>query len=421
MPTTDAATDAASRLVLFSADCHAGPDLGHLGTYVERRHQDAFADYLERTERYDAEVADLFAGRRDASYEEMHKVFIERDAVSGLADPDEHLRDLEADGVVGDVIFPQGVVPFADYPSQPGMLPPIGYVATPELHAAGCRAYNRWLAEFCGANPGRHAGVGVMPIRDVDAAVREIEWCKEAGLHGMSLPPISDHYPYFNDPRYEPIWAACAHADLSLSAHGASTRFYGHGPDSMPIALAEVDFFGRRSLWFLIFSGVFERHPGLRMVFTEQRAGWVVSTLAYLDDIYRSPVSRISSLLPRPPSSYFATNCYIGASFLSATEAAARHDIGVTRLMWGSDYPHPEGAWPWSRESLRRTCAGMNEEEMRLILGENAMACYRMDVAVLEQAAARVGPTLDELRAAPGDVPSGAHLSWAFRSTDKWT
>ena len=407
--------------MLFSADCHAGPSLEALGPYVDRRYSAEFADYLARAQRYDAEVAEIFAGRRDVSYEEIHQDFLDRDAIAGLADPDAHLRDLEADGVVGDVIFPQGVVPFADYPAQPGMLPPIGYRASPELQAAGCRAYNRWLSEFCNANPGRHAGIGVMPIRDVDAAVAEIEWAHAAGLKSMSLPPISEEYPYFNDPRYEVIWATCARLDLPLSVHGASTRFYGHGPDSLPIALAEVDFFGRRSLWFLIFAGVFERHPALRVAFTEQRAGWVVSTLEYLDDIYASPIAGIAKVLPRSPSSYFASNCWIGASFLSATEASARYEIGVEKLMWGSDYPHPEGAWPWSRESLRRACAGVPEPELRLILGVNAVNCYGMDAGVLERAAARVGPTLAELCEPPGEVPSGAHLSWAFRATDKWT
>jgi predicted TIM-barrel fold metal-dependent hydrolase len=414
--------DASAPLVLVSADCHAGPELALLGDYVDPAHADAFADYLARTRDYDARVAEIFAGRSEAEYTEMHRVFVERDSVEGLHDPALHLHDLEADGVVADVIFPQGVVPFADYPSQPGMLPPIGYVATPELQAAGCRAYNRWLAEFCAANPGRHAGIGVMPIRDVDAAVREIEWAHAAGLRGMSLPPISDHaYPYFNDPSYEPIWDVCERLDLPLDTHGASTRFYGHGADSMSVSLAEVDFFGRRALWFLIFSGVFERHPNLRMVFTEQRAGWVVPTLEYLDDIYHAPINGITASLPRTPSDYFATNVYVGASFLSAAEAAARHEIGITHLMWGSDYPHPEGAWPWSRESLRRACVGMSDREMRLVLGENAIACYRLDGELLTRAAADVGPTIAELREPAGEPPAGAHLSWGFRSTDKWT
>ena len=89
--------------------------------------------------------------------------------------------------------------------------------------------------------------------------------------------------------------------------------------------------------------------------------------------------------------------------------------------MWGSDYPHPEGAWPWSRESLRRTCAGMSERDMRLVLGENAISCYGFDTDVLTHAATEVGPTLEELRGPAGDVPHGAHLSWGFRATDKWT
>jgi predicted TIM-barrel fold metal-dependent hydrolase len=417
-----ARAEASNPMILVSADCHAGPTLEDLGTYVDPRHGEAFADYLDRTRRYDDDVAAIFAGRREAEFTEMHQVFVERDSIEGLHDPHLHLRDLEADGVVADVIFPQGVVPFADYPSQPGMLPSIGYEATPELQAAGCRAYNRWLAEFCNANRGRHAGVAVMPIRDVDAAVREIEWAHAAGLKVMSLPPVSDRsYPYFNDPRYEPIWETCERLDLTLNTHGASTRFYGHGADSLSISLAEVDFFGRRALWFLIFSGVFERHPNLRMVFTEQRAGWVVPTLEYLDDIYCTSVNSISSTLSRTPSDYFATNCYVGASFLSAAEAAARHEIGITHLMWGSDYPHPEGAWPWSRESLRRSCAGMSERDMRLVLGENAIACYGFDADQLARAAAEVGPTLEELREPAGDLPAGAHLSWGFRETDKWT
>jgi predicted TIM-barrel fold metal-dependent hydrolase len=414
--------DGSTSLVLVSADCHAGPALATLGEYLDSRYAEDFADYLARTRDYDARVAEIFSGRSEAEYTEMHRVFIERDAVEGLHDPQRHLADLEADGIVADVIFPQGVVPFADYPSQPGMLPPIGYVATRELQAAGCRAYNRWLAEFCNANPGRHAGIGVMPIRDVDAAVREIEWMRSAGLRGVSLPPISDHaYPYYNDPVYEPIWEACARLQLPLNTHGASTRFYGHGADSMSLSLAEVDFFGRRALWFLIFSGVFERHPGLRMVFTEQRAGWVVPTLEYLDDIYRAPINDVATTLPRPPSEYFASNVYVGASFLSVAEASARHEIGITHLMWGADYPHPEGTWPWSRESLRRACMGMSEQELRLVLGENAIACYGFDAEQLAQAAGTVGPTVDELRAPAGEVPDGANLSWGFRATDKWT
>ena len=129
---------------------------------------------------------------------------------------------------------------------------------------------------------------------------------------------------------------------------------------------------------------------------------------------------RIERLGPQPLKSVPALH-RSRAPARALSHAAARHEIGVNKVMWGSDYPHPEGAWPWSRESLRRTCAAMPETELRSILGGNAVSCYGMDAAVLESAASRVGPTVAELTAPPGPVPSGAHLSWAFRSTDKWT
>ena len=104
----------------------------------------------------------FFALLREVLELNGHEVLTAPDGLSGVAIAVQHRPEVavvDIDGVVADVIFPQGVVPFADYPSQPGMLPPIGYVATPELHAAGCRAYNRWLAEFCAANPGPSFGL----------------------------------------------------------------------------------------------------------------------------------------------------------------------------------------------------------------------------------------------------------------------
>src|SRR5262249_55150993 len=149
------------------------------------------------------------------------------------------------------------------------------------------------------------------------------------------------------------------------------------GPDASALTLAETDFFSRRTLWFLIFAGVFERFPRLNLAVTEQRAHWVPSLLADLDSIYRWPrSSRLREQLPRLPSEYFATNCYVGASFFSRPECSMRDRTGVDRIMWGSDYPHTEGTWPWTGESLRWTFEGVDEDELRQMLGGNAIACY---------------------------------------------
>ena len=201
----------------------------------------------------------------------------------------------------------------------------------PRLRRAGVRAYNRWLAEFCAANTGRHLGIAVVPIDDVAAAVQEVEWARDAGLRSVSLPPISDAYPHYNDACYEPFWEACAVLNMPLQAHGASTVWYGTGPDHYALTLAECDFFTRRSLWFLIFSGVFDRHPDLNLVFTEQRAGWVVQTLADMDSIYEFQPSGLQQILAQRPSWYFAriaTSAGVSCPAPSVPSATASESTG---------------------------------------------------------------------------------------------
>ena len=117
----------------------------------------------------------------------------------------------------------------------------------------------------------------------------------------------------------------------------------------MWVTKVEFMWWARRPLWELIFGGVFERFPDLRVAFTEQGADWIPSLLERLDEQYRSPFERgINELLRRSPSGYWANNCYVGASFMSRGECAIRDQIGVDRIMWGADYPHIEGTWPHS-------------------------------------------------------------------------
>jgi predicted TIM-barrel fold metal-dependent hydrolase len=411
----DGSLDAA-RLLVVSADCHAGPPMETFRGYIPAARRDDFDEYLEAVRAYDERLAVLFQGSANA----MQDVFLEREMVAGLWDVDARLADLEADGIVADVIFPQGCVPFHGYPANVTVVPQLVPRADAELRSVGVRAYNRWLADLCAAHPGRHVGVGVVPIRDVAAAVREVEWAAAAGLRSISLPPIADDFPAYNDPVYDPLWAACADAQLPLNTHGASTRFYGTGPDYLAVMFAECDFLNRRALWHLIFSGAFERHPGLELVFTEQRAGWVVPTLRELDSIFDTPNSGIRASLPARPSEYFARQCWVGASFMSRAECDQRHLIGVDRIMWGSDYPHVEGTWPHTTASLRKTFDGVPSDEVRLMLGENAVRCYHLDEGQLRAVAERIGPSVGELRVPFDGVPRGGEVSWAFRHGTAW-
>ena len=99
------------------------------------------------------------------------------------------------------------------------------------------------------------------------------------------------------------------------------------------------------------------------------------------------------------PSEYWKKHCYAGASFLSRHEAEQRHEIGLDNLLWGADYPHVEGTYPYSRESFRTSLAGLPEADIRKILGENAARVYGFDLAALESAAKAFGPTFQEISA----------------------
>jgi hypothetical protein len=105
----------------------------------------------------------------------------------------------------------------------------------------------------------------------------------------------------------------------------------------------------------------------------------------------------VARKLSLTPSEYFARNCYVGASFLRPIECTLRYDVGVDRIMWGSDYPHTEGSWPYTREALRASFADVPEPEVRSMLAGNAAAVYGFDLDALAVVAERIGPTVDQV------------------------
>src|SRR5581483_11860062 len=110
------------------------------------------------------------------------------------------------------------------------------------------------------------------------------------------------------------------------------------------------------------------------------------------------------------PTEYFARNCWVGASFIRRVEAELRHEIGVDRIMWGSDFPHTEGSYPYTTEALRYSLWDATERELRMMLAQNAAHVYGFDLDALAPIAERVGPTPDAV-AQPltiDDVPSDA-------------
>jgi predicted TIM-barrel fold metal-dependent hydrolase len=401
------------RLTIISSDDHAGPPPADYRDYFESRYHDDFDRYLaERVSFGNQEDVQL----EGEVAERFKRELIEPGRANGTWDPERRIKELEDEGVVAEVIYPDGIrdneIPFAGSFGVGRSTYPI------ELVKAGQTAYNRWLAEFCGTHPERMGGLALVQFHEVDAAVRVIEWAADQpGIRGVMVPGINPNLrPYFSK-EYDPIWSACTDADLPVNVHtGGTAEDLGLGePKEMIeamtngaiflITMAEATFYAHRPLWFLIAGGVLDRFPRLKVAFTEQQADWVPRALATLDFGYKKfPLKGLRGI-EHAPSEYWKRQCFVGSSLTSRVEAELRHDIGIENMMFGMDYPHFEGTWGRTRRFIRATFGevGTTPQEARKIFAANAARCYKFDLALLDGVAQRVGPTVDEVLA-PSDI-----------------
>jgi predicted TIM-barrel fold metal-dependent hydrolase len=282
---------------------------------------------------------------------------------AGGWDPAARRRDQERDGVVAEVVYPSLALQ-------------LYRVRDPALQVAAFAAYNDWLAEFCASAPDRLAGVGLVPLHDVAAAVRELARAHALGLRGAlvwSAPP--DDRPY-HDGVYEPFWAAAAGLGMPLSLHVGTNAapLAGTGGD-MAVIYMTTHQAAQRSLAQLVFGGVLDRHPALRIVSVENDVGWLPHFLARLDHAGEKYRALGPHRLALRPSEYVRRQ--VAATFQEdRLGIRLRHDVGVGALLWGSDYPHTDSTWPRSREVIARDLADVPAAERDAITRGNAAALY---------------------------------------------
>ena len=380
------------RYLVISADCHGGGNITDYRPYLPSKWHDDF---------------DAWAASYEIPYEDMKGPDGDRNW-----DSKRRLTELEADGIVAEVIYPNTVPPFFPKASL-GDQPPAANAGDLEARWAGLQAHNRWMADFCADAPGRRAGIAQIMLHDLAAAVAEIRWAKDNGLTGGVLlpgaPPGSGLPPLHDAGYYEPLWSICEELDLPLNHHsGSAAPVAGENPEDKVVFILEVTWWAHRAFTHLLVSGAFEKHPGLRLVLTEQGTAWIPEELARLDHFFdrfrhASGSQEMEWGLPLvermslKPSEYWARQCAVGSSFIRPDEVKLRHAVGVDKIMWGSDYPHKEGSNPFTLEAMRASFASIDPVEVQAMLGDNAARTYGFDLEALRPIADEVGPLIDEV------------------------
>ncbi len=298
-------------------------------------------------------------------------------------DAEEQLADLERDGVYGAVLI--------------GRLTPFENGTPAEVDVAYCQLVNDWQYETWKEHLGRVAPGIYLPFKDVAASVKELERAAARGLRPALLPDgIFDH-PYYL-PEWEPLWEAADSLDVPITMHvgglrtapayterGLRDRFAGGhfvGWYNQCVGMGET-------LGWMAFSGVFERYPDLHVVMTEGYAAWLAFAIQFYDHHWSD--SRFGALgmsmlggssagkLEAPPGFYLKRQAH--ATFMWDPVAIRVRDVtGIESLLWGNDYPHREGSFPFSQEWVDKQFAGVPEEEVDAMVRGNAARIFKIDV-----------------------------------------
>ncbi len=292
----------------------------------------------------------------------------------GAFDPAARLADLDSEGIDEVVLYPTVGLGFW------ALTDPVAAVAV-------ARAYNDWLAGFCSAAPARLHGAAMVPLQDPAAAVAELRRARhELGFVSAFVRPNPCCGRVLVDPANEPFWEAAEELGVAVAVHeGYQLAIPSLGSDRRPTNVFVMHavshtFEQMLACAQLIGLGVLERHPSLRVAFLEAGGGWAPYWLARLDHqvpAYHRYAPRLSLL----PSEYFARQCWVSFEIDEEPLAALAPHVGIDRVIWGSDYPHADSTFPGALDELRRTIEPLDDEERRLVLGENARALYGLTPA----------------------------------------
>ena len=292
----------------------------------------------------------------------------------GNYEPKARLADMDLDGVDASIIFPGGGGGAMSSENS-------------ELRLACARAYNDWLLEeLCAGAPDRLFGLAIIPLEDgVDEAVKEAYRAAKNGHKGLytaCYPTIPPHDTY-----WDPLYAVAQETGMPVLWHRAQgpaniipRGYTGKGADQKNDAAASVSsrFFSTivPCIW-MIFAGVFERFPGLKLATVETDIGWLAFMMQICDDQWERYGTWFGTDAKKKPSEYIREQFYcafmddpVGCSLIDYT--------GSDNILWSSDYPHGVTTWPKSRQYIERNLGSRTAEEREKILAGNALRLFGM-------------------------------------------
>ena len=309
-------------------------------------------------------------GRRFEEPEKLTFLDTQENVLLGGWIPEERIKAMDADGLDVTVVYPTHTMNLFSTPDSGFLDSCVG-------------VYNDWLSEFCQPYPDRIKGIGVISIDDVQIGIREMERCAKMGLSGTMISVYPPEERPYDSPEYDPLWAAAQDLDMPLSMHIGTNR-PGPGQEFVnietmkPAFFTNADHWVRVSLAHMIFAGVFERYPKLKVGSIEMDLAWIPHMVNTIDAHY---TQRSQAFCPYRykddmlPSDFLRRNVFF--SFQEdAVGIRLRDIIGVDNLLWGSDYPHPETTFPRTRDILDEILAGCTEEEKAKITCHNAERIY---------------------------------------------
>lgn len=281
----------------------------------------------------------------------------------GATDAVRRLDDQLSDNVEAEVVYP-----------WIGLL--AAKIADIGLKAETFRIYNDWLAEeFVATAPDRIVGAALLPLGgDIELAIAEAERTAAMGLRTFQLPAVVPGHPY-EDPYFEPLWSALEDIGAPVSFHSGSGEDAFDYPFVSAAVTLPIKMKLHQVLSQIVFGGIADRHPDLRIVLVESGLGWIASAVTYMDHWWSDHRAWLDPELSLPPSEY--VHRQVWATFEDDRAGILTMPmLNVDHVMWGNDYPHTEGLWPDSRNELAKVLDGLSHEDQKKVTRTNAQRLY---------------------------------------------